>query len=357
MLSRAQSNAEIDAILDMVQAKNPLVLYQLLSTISNNNRGARTFNYIKNHLMTSYTETEYETTWRKSYLSANTIARVREVCLSKINEIYSSNKFNEIAYVSSDFFKLGLPVNTSATGSGIGILPTGSRISLKSDRIRSFIYWQNACDIDLTLTLIKDTGDPITITFANFASVCSAGGEFHNVIWFSGDCTSPSGSEFFDIDLAALRKLGYKRVIQSCHGYGSSLDCGKIYAGYQVKETFDSVAWDPKNIAMKTRVCGKSRAASIYGIDLTTNEIIILNTVLNSNSRIVTEIDTEMSKRYFSKDYLTLTLGDIISMRYNLTSNIEDADVIFADNIVACNENQKIINTNDLDQFTAIITV
>ena len=59
-------------ILELLPAKNPLVLYQLVKNILEDDGAPRTFVFTKNNLVRKHAETEYESKWRKSRLNEAT---------------------------------------------------------------------------------------------------------------------------------------------------------------------------------------------------------------------------------------------------------------------------------------------
>ena len=85
----------------------------------------------------------------------------------------------------------------------------------------------------------------------------------------------------------------------SLNAYNGNFNEGEVFCGYQNKEDLRTKAWDPKNIAMQFKVPSvDSRVAATFGIDLTTNEMIVLNIALDSDNRIVRLSDYEIVKKY-----------------------------------------------------------
>lgn len=358
LLSRANPQEAVK-ILDMLPASNPIVLYQLLATLSADDTEARTFTYFYNNKVRVHKETEYEAKWRKSRLNENTRKFLASVCLDKIKEYYKSLPFLGKIYVADNFYKLGMPTNTSASGKGIDVLPIGSRIAVNGTKIRTFVHWKDAFDIDSSLIVVDKDNNLSSMGWFNYS-----GKGFGNDILFSGDITGQNGAEYFDIDLEALAARGCKYVIQTFHGYCSKLNSGEIYAGYQNKENFNTKAWDPKNIEMQFRVQGDSRGCVAFAIDIQNREVIILNQIVESDDRVVRPEGFKTIEKYLQPDYLDVNIGMIAACRGELVSDPAEANVVFDDTYVQVFEDvpegcavteQPIIRSYELEKLVAFI--
>lgn len=325
LLSRANPREAIE-ILDMLSAKNPLVLFQTVNNITADNGESRTFTFYHNNKVKTHRETDYETTWRKSKLNDSTRRLLEETCIEKVKEYYRSLSSLGKIYVAGNFYKLGLPTNTSASGKGIDVLPIGSRVPCTGSSVRTFVHWKNAFDIDSSLIVVDKDNNLSTMGWFNYG-----GKHFGNDILFSGDITGRNGAEFYDINLDALAEQGYKYVVQTFHGYNSKLDSGEIYAGYQNKENLNTKAWDPKNIEMQFRVQGDSRGCVAFAIDLETREVIILNQIIDSDERVVRPDGFKTIERYLNSDYLKINIGMLAECRGELVTDPAEADVVFDD--------------------------
>ena len=328
LLARA-SFQEATEILDMLPANNPIVLYQLLSTLSKDDDVARTFTFFRNNKVRVHHETEHEATYRKSRLNEATRKFLADVLLDKIKAYYVNlPKLGKI-YVNDAFYKIGMPTNTSASGRGIDVLPTGSRLPCTGNAVRTFVHWKKAFDIDSSL-IVVDKNDNLAVE-----GWFSYGyRQFGNDILFSGDVTGSNGAEFFDVDIDALAKQGYKYVVQTFHGYSSRLNEGEIYSGYQNKDNLKTKAWDPKNIEMQFKVFGDSRGCVAFAIDIQNREVIILNQIVDNDQRVVNPDGFKTIEKYLQPDYLKVSLGMIAECRGELVDNPSEADVVFDDNFV-----------------------
>ena len=336
LLSRANPQEAVK-ILDMIPAENPIVLYQLMSNLSKDTGEARTFTFFRNNKVRVHRETEYETKYRKSRLNENTCKFLASACLEKIKDYYRALPSLGRVYVSDNFYKLGMPTNTSASGKGIDVLPIGSRMPVNGTKVRTFVHWKNAFDIDSSLIVVNKDDSLSSMGWFNYS-----GKGYGNDVLFSGDITGANGSEYFDIDLDALAARGCKYVVQTFHGYMSKLDSGEIYAGYQNKENFNTQAWDPKNIEMQFRVFGDSRGCIAFAIDVQKREVIILNQIVESDDRVVRPEGFKTIEKYLQPDYLDVNIGMIAACRGDVVASPEEADVVFDDKYV-----QKVVESTD----------
>jgi hypothetical protein len=360
LLSRANPMEAVQ-ILNMIPASNPIVLYQLMSTLSKDDNDARTFTYFYNNKVRTYRETEYEAKYRKSRLNEATCKFLADACLEKIKEYYRSLPNLGKIYIADSFYKLGMPTNTSASGKGIDVLPTGSRMSVNGTEVRTFVHWKDAFDIDSSLIIVNGDGTLDTMGWFNYS-----GKGYGNDVLFSGDITGRDGAEYFDIDLEALAARGCKYVVQTFHGYCSKLNSGEIYAGYQNKENFNTKAWDPKNIEMQFKVFGDSRGCIAFAIDVQNREIIILNQIVESDDRVVRPEGFKTIEKYLQPDYLDVNIGMIAECRGEVVNTPENADVVFDDKYVQITSEsdyedgktpaaQNIIRSYELEKLVAFI--
>lgn len=355
LLSRANPKEAVE-ILDMLPAKNPLVLYQTINNIAADNGEARTFTFYHNNKVKTHRETSYEKTWRKSKLNDSTRKLLKDTCINKIKTYYKELPSLGNVYVADNFYKLGMPTNTSASGKGIDVLPIGSRMPVNSTKVRTFVHWKRAFDIDSSLIVVGPNDELDVEGWFSYHNK-----SFGNDILFSGDITGINGAEYFDIDLEALAAKGYKYVVQTFHGYCSKLNSGEIYAGYQNKENFNTKAWDPKNIEMQFKVYGDSRGCVAFAIDIQNREVIILNQIVDCDDRVVKPSGFKTIEKYLQPDYLDINIGMIAECRGNIVSTPEEADVVFDDNFTPEISDEtvvkpvNIIRSYELEKLVAFI--
>ena len=355
LISRADPATALE-IIKMIPAKNPIALYQFVTNLMEDNGGNRTFTFTKNRLVKKHKETDYEAKWRKSRLNEATRKLVKDATFTQIEAGYRAQPSLGKVYVSPDFFKVGVPVNTSASGKGIDVLPAGSRIPVRGNKIRTFVHWEHAFDIDSSLIIVNGDDTMDRMYFGNYY-----GKAYGSNILFSGDVTSPTGTEYYDIDLDGLREHGVKYIIQTFHGFCSNLNSGEIYCGYQDKKNLNTKAWDPKNIELKIHVKGDTRAFMSFGIDLETNEVVIFNMLLDEDSRVVNTALTETVRKYLSANCLDLNMGLVAQYRASeVVTDPTEADVVFDANfkpeIIAETGKpaQKVIRPYDVEKLVQL---
>jgi len=342
LLSRANAEQAIE-ILDLVSDSNPIALAQIVSKINSNSPASRTFTFKRRNKVVSHTETNYETTYKKSVLSGWGKSAIKQECMNKFSTYYQKLPSLGKIYISEEFKQVAIPFNTSASGTGIDVLSTGSRTNLESSKVRSFVYWKDAYDIDASLILVDADGKLQTIYYGNYSH------KMNDAIRFSGDCRNKEGAEYYDLDLDLLHMQGYRYIIQTINGFESDLNGGEIKAGYQAKEDFDTTAWDAKNIAYEYTVKGDSREAINFAIDLETYELITLNLVGDGQNHTVSEKRIyAMVKQYLSQDYLFLNMYELLKNRGQVVNNPEIADIIFDDEYSGEKETIRTYNTEKL---------
>ena len=348
LLSRANP-VEAVKILDMLSDKNPIVLYQLMSSIMADTEEARTFTFYAKNRIKKHAETAYEARWRKSRINDAAKKLVHDTCLDKIAQHYRASESLGKVYVAENFYKVALPVNTSASGKGIDVAPTGTRLPITAPNIRTFVHWEDAFDIDSSVVAYNERNEVImTMNFCNYS-----GKYFGNDLLFSGDVTSAKGTEYFDLKLEGLKKRGVHKVLFTFHGYGSTLDKGEIYCGYQQKTDLMTKAWDPKNIELKMHVKGEKRAYLGFIVDIDTNEIVVLNLMTDEDSRVVSGNEGDMVKAYFDESKLELNMGLIAEWRGKKVETPEEADIVFADDYKPA-EGQIVVRSFDIEKLATL---
>lgn len=358
LLSRANPLEAVE-ILNMLSDSNPIVLYQLMSTLAADNEDARTFSFYAKNKIKTHTETEHEARYRKSRLNDATKKLVHDVCFDKIASHYKAAESLGKVYIDPKFYRVAIPVNTSASGRGIDVPAAGTRLPITGTKVRSFVHWEKAFDIDSSVVLVGENGKLETINFRNYSY-----SNYNGAVRFSGDVTSSQGTEYFDIDLDSLKAQRIKTVVFTFHGYCSTLNSGEIYCGYQNKIDFETRAWDPKNIELKIHVKGEKRAYVGFAIDLETNEIVVLNLMRDDDSRVVSEKDFESIQVFMDPAKLELNIGLIAEWRGEVVETPEEADVVFSDdyvikplpkdNIVA--RTQTVIRSFDIETLNEIVS-
>lgn len=350
LLSRA-NNEEKNILINMLPNDNPILLYQILTTILNDN-GKRIFTFKNNNLVKCHIETDYEEKYRKSKLDYETRELLSNIIKNKIDSYYLSlPKLGKI-YISEKFKKIALPINNSCSGRGLDVLPTGSRIKINGNYIRTFCYWKNVFDIDTSALFIKDdfnqNNDYVELSWRNYNTL-----PLGESALSSGDCRDKNGAEYQDFKIDELLELGYRYVIYTLNGYGGKLDEGEIVCGYQNKNNLNTSAWDPKNIEFKINVISNSSAYTGFAIDLKTKEIIVLNLNSSGNNQVVNKKQLLLIEKYLKENFLNYSMYDLLKCRGEITTK-EEANIIFDDDYIPL-DNQKTIKSYEMEKLVALI--
>ena len=345
LLSRANFMDKVK-ILNMLPSKNPSALMQLIQKMDRDDNEKRTFTFYKNNMVTAHKESDYEQTWRKSRLNEEDKMVIKNELLNKIRQYYKElNKIREAFYVSEEFKKIAMPINTTACGSGLDVLPTGSRMPIKYDNIRLFCHWTNAYDIDTNCILIKEDGQTEEYSWRNYGLKI-----YGDDLLCSGDCRNKDGAEYTDIVLSGMKVRGFKYIIYTLNAFpsGVTFNDGEIYTGYQNKKDLNTSAWDAKNIETQIQVKGNSKAYIGFAIDLETNELVVLNLLENSmnscvDSKTVNTIRDYLKPLDFSMFDVITASGHTVEFKHNP----EDAVLVF-DGEYTAKEGQTVIRPWDI---------
>ena len=237
------------------------------------------------------------------------------------------------------------------------MLPRGSRLPLEPGlkKIRAFTYWEKVDDIDLSLIGLTQDGRQREFSWRTMAQNQS------DAIVFSGDQTSGynGGSEYFDIDPAALRRL-YPDIrylvfcdnVYSCAPFSSCL----CKAGYMSRDILDSgEVFEPKTVVSSFRITCGSTFAFLFGIDLETNDLVWLNCANDSDEAVA----GEESLGFLIDDFHTTEAMNMKVFFSMLASELVDdpasADVIVTDRAVEAPEGAEVIREYDFERITALM--
>lgn len=357
LISRS-NDEDIKKIIDLIKDDNVAILFQLLVTIDDDKYGIpRCFNYVINKRIVSYVEDEYETTYRKSALSNDKKALVKNILIEKIENHYRKvEKIGKI-YISDEFEKVALPINTAANGVGIDVLPSGSRIPFEGKYIRTFCYWNGPRDLDTSLMVFSEEEmDKKTFDYSknlvNWQNIYLK--PYGDDILTSGDDTSTNGAEFQDLNIDELiNKHGVRYVFMCVNGFGSDLSNGQIRAGIQIKNNIKTTAWDPKNIKFQIDVKGDCRAFNCFALDLKEKEIVVVN-LMSIGGQIMSYSQVRIASRYVSKSFLEFNMKRLLSLCGEVVDDPKDAEIVF-DSEYHPNENQKVVRPFDVSTLVSIV--
>lgn len=346
LLSIAKEN-EVDPLLDLLDDENPVVLFQLLMALKNQ-EAPRIFIYFAYNRLINYREDDLSFKYQR-IIADETLAKANEKVMSLFYNHYRKLPSIGKIYLDDAFKKVAVPINTSASGSGLDVLPTGSRVKINGDYLRTFVTWEGIHDIDSSLGVVNNDGKIECIGFWNYNALLLG-----ESVLSSGDVTSDAGTEYYDIKISELRELGYKLVIQFISGYHEPLSRGEIYCGYQNKDNLNTQAWDPKNIELKIKVAGDTRGYIAFGIDLETKEIVFLNQLMKCESNVINPKMVNAVSRYMNKDYLKINMYDTLKSMGEVTNDVNEANIIFSDTQIPLKE-QTVIHSFSRDKLIKLI--
>lgn len=319
------SASDIHRVLDVVEAKNPLVLIQLQNMYREYDEGPRTFKYVKHGRIRSYKETE-----RKHVLPKET----RDIVVTALEDKLKASLAGKAGkvYIAPGMEKIAVPVNISAGESGFGILPTGSRVALpEGKKIRAFTYWEKVNDIDLSCFGLCEDGERVEFSWRTMY------GRQSTAVTYSGDVTSGyhGGSEYFDIDFDAVKELYPEmKYIVFCNNVYSGIDFSECVcrAGWMARDTEDSGAiYEPKTVRSAYTINAKSTFCYLYAIDVEKHEVIWLNQTDNRRARVAGATEFDWLQKSFN-------ICDTMNMRKlfeyaaeEVVSSPDEADLVVGD--------------------------
>lgn len=347
LLSRAKEN-EVDDILKKLVCNSPIAYIQFLYMLVSQGNDGRVFKFFYNGKMKTHIETEEEIAKRRSFISEAVRQKTLEAIRNNIKTYYKSKQSLGKIYVSDYFKNVFVPMNTSASGKGIDILPIGSRIPVKGDYIRVFCYWHKAFDIDLSVVFEKENGKYDVLSWLTYTRK-----PFGNSALSSGDDRNKDGAEYVDFDLNEVKKLGWKYALVMINGYGDTFDKGEIYCGYQDKNDLNTKAWMPNNIAMKMHVKGECRQFSAFALDIEKKEIIVLN-LLGQDKIIAVSQDIEAVAMYLDpRNINAFNMYDVITSRGELVDDPKKAQLVF-DEKYEGKEGQSVVRPWDVEKLVSL---
>ncbi|SCW52217.1 hypothetical protein SAMN02910456_01607 [Ruminococcaceae bacterium YRB3002] len=361
ILSRCGTEEEHRYVLSKADTRNGIILLQLYLQYRRyvSERVPRTFVFTKHNLSCVHVETDDEVRRRRSLLSSEQASEIADMILGKLRQVYK-NRLGKV-YIEPSMRRYGVPLSESATQSGAGVLTKGSRIAIgKAKKIRAFTYWERVDDIDLSAMGIDEKGNHIEFSWRTMSGVNQKDG----AIVYSGDETSGynGGSEFFDIDVEKFRReYPEVRYIVFCDNVYSFLTFDRCIcrAGYMIRDEEDTGnVYEPKTVKSAYVVTGATRFCYMFAIDLTTDELVWINSARDSDRAVAG--DTEFG---FLIDQINITrifnMYDLFSMMASsVTEDIRDADVVVTDRVYPEDvdlNSKEIIREYDVERIMALM--
>ena len=356
IISRAESEEDIQFIMDQIDSSNSIVLLQLLMhyVVYSDKGGRRVFTYVRHNKTVMHMETQEEAQHRKSLISEEVAARLCELIIEKLKKHYAG-KLGRV-YIDPDMKRIAVPIQMSASSGGFGVLPRGSRLHIEEGKkIRGFTYWEKVNDIDLSVIGIRGDGSQVEFSWRTMA------GRQSDAITYSGDETSGyhGGSEYFDIDIEKVKKR-YPEVeyLVFCNNVYSGIPFSRCIctAGYMLRDINDSgKVFEPKTVKTSFTVDCASTFAYLFAIDLYASEFIWLNTVRDSSAIVAGATPLGFLTKYFDITSV-MNVYELFSMMASGIAVIpEGAEVVVTDKIVNTAEGAEIIRSSDIERIMALM--
>lgn len=355
ILSRCETDEQIEFVISKVDTPNNLVVIQMLIQYYNyRSGGARTFKFPKFNRLRVHDETVEEVAKRKSVIPQATIEKIIAVLKQNLADNLRG-KLGKV-YVDKAMEKIALPIQENTSMGGFGTLPKGSKIDLpKGQKVRAFTYWEKVNDIDLSLIGLTDTFTQREFSWRTTYEKQS------KAITFSGDQTSgyKGGSEYFDLDFTALKKKYPDcRYYVLCNNVFSGVPFQQCVckAGFMMRDKKDSgEIFEPKTVATSFTVNCDSTFAYLFAIDVVERQVIWLNIARDS-----TAIVAGTTGLAFLLDYVNAT--KVINMHSffamlatELVQDAKEADVVVTDEQVEVKEGATVIRSYDTDKILPLL--
>ncbi|MBO5866646.1 MAG: hypothetical protein J6Q55_01140, partial [Clostridia bacterium] len=355
ILSRCTNEENTKYVLDRINSDKTIVVIQLMLQYANYRSASnRVFKFPKFNLLRVHNETNSEMAHRRSIIGKNTVATI----VTLLQQTLANNLKGKLGkvYVDEGMKNIALPLQETASFTGYGNLPKGSKIKLEDGKkIRAFTYWEKVNDIDLSIIGITKDGERREFSWRTMAFKQS------DTITFSGDQTSGfnGGSEYFDINLDKMKQYYPKyRYYVLCNNVYSSQHFSEVFckAGYMTRDVVDSgEVFEPKTVASSYLINCDSTFAYLYAIDVVNKEIIWLNLGKNSNQHVAGLDDNSFLFDYFNVTD-TINMHSFFTMlATEVVTDSKEADVVVSDLAVETKEGATVIHSYDTDVVLAML--
>ena len=356
IISRCESEEDVQFVLDCIDTKNNIVLIQLLIQYGQyrDEKAPRTFAFTKYNMMKIHTETPEELEKRKSDIASTQAAFIYD----KLSEMLKKNLAGKLGkvYIDPDMKNYALPIQETASQGGFGVLTRGSRLPIpETKKLRGFTYWEKVNDIDLSCFGLEENGNRKEFSWRTMADNQS------EAITYSGDETSgyKGGSEYFDINLDEFRKMYPEtRYIVFCNNVYSGVSFSSCFckAGYMTRDIEDSgQIYEPKTVKSAFMINSNSTFSYLYGLDLEKNELIWLNMARNGVTTVAGTTGMTFLLDYFHVTEVINVRSFFEMMASEVVDDMAAADLIVTDKDVEIAEGKEVIREYDIDKITALM--
>ncbi len=368
IVSRIESEEDLDYVLENLGAGNGVLLLQMLLRFTNpeesEKQRRRTFRFTKFNQMKVYSETEEDMLRRKSLISAEKEEKIRDFLWAKLSAAFR-DRLGKV-YVDPAMKNIALPIQENTAQGGFGVLAKGSRIHVpEGKKIRAFTYWERVNDIDLSVIGVDREGRQTEFSWRTMA------GRQSDVLTYSGDETSgySGGSEYFDVDLNAFQKL-YPNIkyLVFCDNVFSRTPFDQCFckAGYMLRDQQDSgEVFEPKTVQTSFLINCGSTFAYLFGIDLERGDFVWLNVSRSGDVTVAGTTDVSFLVDYFHVTDIINVYTFFEMMASQMVEDPDEAEVIVSDVYVPRKADApdqaakapEIIRSNDFERLIALMNL
>ena len=354
LLSKCDSAASVDRVLDALHTRNKILLVQLLLHYSRQNpKAPRTFTFQKFGMLRVHHETLAERARRTTVLDERVVAQLRQRLRGELAQACKGTLGK--VYVAKGMERIGLPLQEGTSMGGVGSMPRGSRLPIpEGKKIRAFTYWERVNDIDLSAFVLDEDGGKVEFSWRTVWSCDS--------ILYSGDQTSgyEGGSEYFDVDPVRFREEfpeGSRYVVLCDTVYtGTPFSACLCKAGFMTRDRVDSgEVFEPKTVQTSFTITCPSTFAYLFGIDMKTSEFVWLNMARFGQETVAGS--TNMS---FLLDELgvvdVISLADFARMlATQVVDDASEADVVFSDADEPLRAGAELIHSTSVERLIELL--
>ena len=353
LLSRCRDASDVEAVISRLDSLNMTVLIQLLLQYRHYHTDARTFKFVRHHLLAVHHETEEEVKARRSVIPAPVRDLLAAHLTVLLQKALAERNIGRV-YLEDGMERIAVPLQEASGSSGFGVLPRGSRIRIgEGSRLRCFTYWEKADDIDLACFGLGDDG-----TWQEEFSWRTMQDLQEKCVTFSGDETSGyfGGSEYYDVLIPEFRERypDVRYLVFTDNVFrGPQFKDFFCTAGYMIRQEEDSgEIFEPKTVRSSFQITAESTFAVLFALDLKEWDLIWLNLGMDSDGQVAGDNEIAMVR-----DYLDVTEAFNLSMLFRgmaseVTDRPEDADVIVADHYAGeLRSGQTLIRSCDFEKI------
>ncbi len=360
LLHHCATQEDMAFVLAQAQSENFLVLLQLLTYYAQYGQqdAPRTFRFTAHNRLRIHTQTEEEHLAALPPLAPTQVALIRGFLQGNLAALLK-NRLGKV-YLSPAMRTIALPLQETTAQTGLGTLPKGSRLPLDATnkKVRAFTYWEKVKDIDLSVIALDDKWRQREFSWRTMSHNQS------NYFTFSGDQTDgyKGGSEYFDINLAALRQNwpSYRYLVfcNNVFSGGKNFSDCLCKAGYMLRDKKDSgQVFEPKTVQSSFTINAEASFAYLFALDLATDEFIWLNLVVDRSVRVAGSTSLAFLAPYFITTDIINLYTFIEMMARELVTDPAEADLVVSDETLTLPEGVEQIHSYDVDKMLALMNI